>query len=193
MTILRLALAVLSSVMVVYVDCVEDDVDTIMPRLYRELHKYSCKTEAMIDAIHMAKRNDVSLQPLLFESADSGLLHCVTVLVDHGVDLQASNEFGHSPLVLARLGRHDAVERLILDRLRVRPTWQVPQPPEQLATWVERHSGFIEKFVQSGTGESMTESEVQQHFPELADIEWTTILAHIHAESARYAEERKPY
>ena len=66
MTILRLALAVLSSVMVVFVDSVEDDVDTIMPRLYRELHKYSCKTEAMIDAIHMAKRNDVSLEPLLF-------------------------------------------------------------------------------------------------------------------------------
>ena len=171
---------------------VDMDVDgDILPRLWGELHGSECRNEATVEALlRAAKRSNLLLEPFLFESADAGYLHCVKVLLDHGANLEARNEFGHTPLVLARLGRHDAVEALVLERLRARPTWHVSLSSESLATWMQHHSGVIEKFVRSGTGEGMTDEEVLRHFPELAVAERAVILGRSHAESARYAEER---
>ena len=53
----------------------------------------------------------------------------------------ARDKFGQSALTLARVGRHTAVERTVLAALRRLPSWRQALSHDQMAEWIEQHTG----------------------------------------------------
>ena len=56
----------------------------------------------------------------------------------------------------------------------------------EMASWMEVHSGIIEKYVRSGTGLDLTAEEVDRAFPELSDEQRGQVHMHIKQEAARH-------